>query len=109
MFNLPGTYNLQLITSTTFGCADTARHSIVINPVPFITASSSLTLCLGSSANLNATGAANFQWTPTSGLSCNTCPNPIATPVVTTPYVVSGTNSSGCTGTDTVIITVIQP
>ncbi|RYZ49733.1 MAG: gliding motility-associated C-terminal domain-containing protein, partial [Sphingobacteriales bacterium] len=41
--------------------------------------------------------------------SCTTCPTPLASPTVTTPYVVTGTNSVGCTSTDTVVVTVIQP
>jgi large repetitive protein len=108
-FGIAGTYTVRLIAGTVNGCYDTAFHTIVINANPVVISSNNLNLCRGNSAQLNTTGAANYQWTPTNGLSCNNCPNPIASPIITTPYVVVGTNSFGCTGTDTVVITVIQP
>ncbi|MBS1741978.1 MAG: PKD domain-containing protein [Bacteroidetes bacterium] len=108
-FETAGNYSLQLITGTVNGCRDTTYHSIVINPVPVVHSSGDLTLCLGGSAQLTATGPSPLQWTPVQGLSCTNCPNPIATPSITTPYIVSGTNSFGCSGYDTTVITVIQP
>ncbi len=108
-FTNAGVYTVQLITATTFGCADTATHNIQINPVPVMTASSPATICLGNSAQLNATGAPAYTWTPTNGLSCTTCPNPVATPTATTPYVVTGTNTFGCNTSINVAVTVIQP
>lgn len=109
LFNLPGTYSVRFISGTDFGCFDTAFHTIVIRPVPVINATNSLTLCLGNSAQLNVTGASNYQWNPSQGLSCTTCPNPIASPIITTPYVVSASNAFGCAAYDTVVVTVIQP
>lgn len=47
---------------------------------------------------------ATFLWTPAAGLSCTTCPNPIAKPLVTTTYKVLVTN--GCTAIDTVKVIV---
>jgi large repetitive protein len=108
-FGTAGTYTVRLIAGTVNGCFDTAFHPIVINPNPIVTSSNNLNLCKGNSAQLNTTGAPNFQWTPTNGLSCTNCPNPMAMPTITTPYVVVGTNSFGCTGSDTVVVTVIQP
>lgn len=109
IFNNAGTYTVQLIAITSFGCADTSVHTIQINPVPVMTASSPVTICLGASTQLNASGAPAYNWTPTNGLSCTTCNNPVATPTATTPYVVTGTNSFGCNTSLTVVVTVIQP
>ena len=109
LFNLPGTYNIRFISGTAFGCFDTAFHTILIKPVPFITATNSLSICLGNTAQLNVTGAANYQWNPAQGLSCTTCSNPIASPLITTPYVVTASNAFGCAAYDTVVVTVIQP
>jgi hypothetical protein len=108
-FTQPGVYDVRLVVGTINGCYDTAYHTVRINPSPVVTASQSLDLCRGNTVQLNATGAANWQWLPLSGLSCYTCPNPIASPFVTTPYVVEGKNSFGCADYDTVVITVIQP
>jgi gliding motility-associated-like protein len=109
LFNLPGTYSIRFISGTAAGCFDTAFHSIIIRPVPFITASNSVAICLGNSAQLNVTGAPAYSWNPPQGLSCTTCPNPIASPVITTPYIVTATNAFNCSAYDTVVVTVIQP
>jgi gliding motility-associated-like protein len=44
------------------------------------------TICLGSSAQLRATRASFFTWTPSSTLNNDSIYNPIATPAVTTTY-----------------------
>lgn len=108
-FTQPGVYDIRLVVGTVNGCYDTATHTVVINPSPVVSATPSLNLCRGNTVQLNAIGAATWQWLPLSGLSCYTCPSPLASPNVTTPYVIEGKNSFGCTDYDTVVITVIQP
>ncbi|HEX6914148.1 MAG TPA: PKD domain-containing protein [Chitinophagaceae bacterium] len=105
----PGVYTAQLIAGTSFGCYDTATSSITINPSPFVNTNPDMVICRGESAQLNATGGLTYTWAPFTGLSCSTCPNPIASPLTTTQYVVSGYNSFGCAGRDTILITVPQP
>jgi gliding motility-associated-like protein len=82
--------------------AITGSLTIVATPV-------STTIQQGQSVQLSAAGGTTYSWTPSNGLSCTDCPNPIATPNTTTIYTVTGTDASGCTGTDnvTVIIQVI--
>ncbi len=108
-FATAGTYNIRLIAGTVNGCYDTTNHTIRVNPSPVISASASVRVCLGNSVQLNVTGAPQFQWSPLQGLSCSNCADPVASPVISTPYIVTGTNSFGCRGYDTVIVTVIQP
>lgn len=62
---------------------------------------------LGGSTQLNATGGTGYLWTPTSGLSGNTVPDPIARPNETTTYTVQST-VDGCTFTDQVTVTVVR-
>lgn len=45
-----------------------------------------------------------FLWTPSEGLSCTTCPNPVARPTVSTTYKVLVTN--GCTAIDSVRVEI---
>lgn len=53
-------------------------------------------ICAGESTVLSATGGdGTYQWSPNTGLSCQDCPNPIASPMETTTYTVS---SGGCRG-----------
>ncbi len=61
----------------------------------------------GGSVQLNVTGGTTYTWTPTTGLSSNTIPDPIANPASPTAYAVT-TTINGCTYTDTVNVNVIQ-
>ncbi len=49
-----------------------------------------------------------YNWTPSSSLTCNVCPSPIATPTTTTTYTITGVDSSGCTASATVTIAVLR-
>jgi len=56
------------------------------------------TICIGKSVGMDASGGTSYSWLPATGLSCTTCPNPIATPTTTTTYTLA-TNSNGCADT----------
>lgn len=45
-----------------------------------------------------------YSWTPTNGLSCTDCPNPIATPGDSTVYIVNITTTDGCVDQDSISI-----
>jgi len=47
-----------------------------------------------------------FEWVPTTDLSCTDCPNPIASPKATTTYSVIVTNEQGCYREDDVTISI---
>ena len=47
------------------------------------------TVCSGNSVTLNASGASNYAWTPSTGLNTATGASVIATPTTTTTYTVS--------------------
>ncbi len=47
-----------------------------------------------------------YTWSPASGLNVTTGTNVTATPASTTVYTITGTNSSGCSGTTTSTVTV---
>jgi gliding motility-associated-like protein len=99
-----------LIVGTAFGCYDTADIiTVKIYPTPQVVTNPDFQLCKGQTAFVKTSGAATYEWTPSTGLSCNTCPNPIASPITTTRYVVAGYNKYGCAGRDTMLVTVIQP
>lgn len=65
-------------------------------------ASSASYICEGSSVSLTASGPATYSWMPgnLTGDSLS------VTPVVTTTYTVTGTDSAGCTSIDSVTVTV---
>ncbi|MGN6568027.1 MAG: gliding motility-associated C-terminal domain-containing protein [Flavipsychrobacter sp.] len=88
------------------GCSDADTATITVNARPTVSAGPDKSICNGSSTTLNATGATSYSWSPSFGLSCVNCASPVASPSVSTTYVVTGTNANGCTNTDTVVVTV---
>jgi hypothetical protein len=61
-------------------------------------------------SNVSCSGAASvsYVWSPSSSLNNATIVNPIASPSTTTTYTVTAT-SNGCSATDQVTVTVINP
>lgn len=50
-----------------------------------------------------------YSWQPAAGLSCTDCPNPMASPDATTAYIVTATDSYGCSSYDTITVGVLPP
>lgn len=98
-------------TVTTFDgqCSNYDTTRVVVYDYPVANAGIDVTVTQGGSTNLNASGGLSYQWQPPGGLSCTNCPNPVATPVGTTTYVVTVFSGGGCFDTDTIIITVDTP
>ena len=90
------------------GCTDTAQVTVTVNPLPIINTGADPTICAGATVQLAVTGAATYSWSPATGLSCTTCPNPIASPATTTTYVVTGTTAAGCSNTAHVTVNVVN-
>jgi PKD domain-containing protein len=68
-------------------------------------------ICAGASIVIggqprNGIGPYDFDWSPTNGLSNSSDQFPIASPLVTTQYVVRVQDSFGCSSSDTVVVTV---
>lgn len=105
----PATNTSYTVTVTgSNGCTNTDVVTISVNPSPTVTASADVVICNGSSTVLNATstGATGYAWSPSAGLSSTTIANPTASPSVTTSYVVTAYNASGCFDMDTVVVTI---
>lgn len=89
------------VTYTVIGlsgnCSDTTESTVTVNPLPVLTVNSA-TLCDGFSANLIASGASVYSWSPSTYLNTSSGASVVATPSVSTGYVVSGTTGM-CTST----------
>ena len=66
----------------------------------------SVTLVLGDTIELGASGTITYNWNPDEGLSCSNCSSPLAFPAQTTQYIVSGVDANGCRSVDTVLVVV---
>jgi len=87
------------------GCQSTATALVIVNPLPVVSFAPA-GICEGDSVSLIASGATTYQWIPSTGLSCATCPDPIASPTITTSYALEGTDHNGCSNTMTGDVTV---
>lgn len=97
------------VIPTAGGCVgDTLAISLQVDPLPILTVSAGDTIDPGIAVPFTVSGALTYAWTPTTALSCVDCPTPIATPVVSTNYIIAGTNEYGCISYDTIGITVNQ-
>ncbi|MDI9358275.1 MAG: PKD domain-containing protein [Phycisphaerales bacterium] len=112
-FSLSGNYTAQVIVSTQAPCYDTATQNILIFTSPLIATSPDVILCQGESSQIvltvNSPDPTSYLWLPATGLSCNTCEDPIATPPLTTKYKVVATTVNGCSVTDSITTTVLEP
>jgi gliding motility-associated-like protein len=105
-----GSFTNTLFIEDAEGCTTTVSKPVVVHALPVVAAVQDATICRGDSVQLQATGAVSYQWTtPNNGLSCTNCDNPVASPANDIVYKVIGSNSFGCTASDSVIIKVYQP
>lgn len=79
-------------------CTTVAYVTVTVNPLPTLTVSPTQTLCAGSTANLNVSGANSYTWTPATYLNTSSGPSVTATPAAGIVYTVTGANAS-CTNT----------
>jgi PKD repeat protein len=104
-WNTPGTYTVTLQACNSNGC-NASTQTIVINPPPVVNAGSDVQICISQNIQLNASGGTGYSWSPSTDLSCANCPNPIASPTVSTTYVVTATDANTCSANDTLTVTV---
>ncbi|MFN4122209.1 MAG: gliding motility-associated C-terminal domain-containing protein [Flavobacteriales bacterium] len=103
--NTSGSYFVTVTNE--FGCTAVSNTiDIEASPLPNVNAGADVTICQGSSTQLQASGADSYVWSPSIGLTGTIISNPIASPPVTTVYTVTGTNNCGVS-VDTIVITVL--
>lgn len=101
-----GEFTAQIgLTDTLCGTAATVRLVGTV-AAPVVEADPVGEICRGEEVRLSATGAEEYRWSPPDGLSCTDCPTPTAAPARTVTYVVTGYDADGCSGTDSVTVTV---
>jgi hypothetical protein len=110
--NLQSTSLVSVIMTSSLSCvsslSDTAMISVSTTPSPVANAGNDVTICAGTSTQLNASGGTSYSWSPATGLSNANIANPIATPLISTAYVLTVSNGI-CVSRDTVVVIVAQP
>ncbi|MBI4649582.1 MAG: fibronectin type III domain-containing protein, partial [Bacteroidia bacterium] len=96
--NSTGFYSVTITDGN--GCTDRDSINVSINANPVVNLGNDTSICAGTSLTLSGNGAVSYAWD-------NGVTNGVAfTPVATTTYTVTGTDASGCTNTDAVLVTV---
>lgn len=108
----PGVYKYWTAATASGGCSGVSDTIIVtVADNPQVDAGRDTTLCSGSFAVIGSvptrgTPPYRYQWTPRIGLNDSAIVQPTASPAVTTKYKLLVTDANGCTGEDSVTITV---
>ncbi|MES2286707.1 MAG: T9SS type B sorting domain-containing protein [Bacteroidota bacterium] len=88
------------------GCTKAGSGTVTSTGGPTASVGADVTIISGSSVLLSSSGGVSYFWTPPTGLNCDTCRTPTASPVITTIYCVTVSDNGGCTDTACVTITV---
>lgn len=105
---ITATTSQDLVFTTTFsnGCVYEDTITITVPEVNY-QISNNEEICLGESVQLEASGAASYEWTPNDGsLNDTSIANPIATPSNTTTYYLVVRDANGCGNIDSIEVIV---
>lgn len=105
----PGTsISLEVVPYSGYGCNDTLYAALIDTLKVFARAGPDQLSCNKEPVQLGTLPKSNFvySWTPAVGLSDANISNPLATPELTTKYVLTSRSlGGGCRTTDTVVVT----
>lgn len=107
---IPSNTNTYTVTGTDAnGCTATSSVTVTVNAGLNVSiVPNQPILCAGDSIMLTATGALNYVWNATPGLTNYNTATTWAYPSVNTTYIVTGSDANGCTGTASVTINVVN-
>jgi gliding motility-associated-like protein len=82
--------------SSHFGCAANDSLFVDVKQPPRLAGYRNDSLCTGESVQLRVSGAETYEWQPGTGLSNAFIPDPVAAPVATTTYQLTGADTKKC-------------
>lgn len=106
----PSSTTTYVLTSSIGSCTGSDAVTIFVKPVPHVTAGADQTICQGSSVQISASGLTSYSWSPAASLSDPNISDPIASPITTTTYYVTGADSNACPilVLDSLVVNVLQ-
>lgn len=116
VYNANGIYNVWLTVTDASGCQDSVTHPVTVATPTMFPSASPAAVCPGFDSQLNAglnhpySSQYSYAWSPAATLSNTSINNPIASPSSTTMYYVTASDpTTGCSATDSVLVTLITP
>ena len=107
--NVAGSGVHTIIYTTTSSCGtSSATRSIAVDSVPTVSVTKSVQDCEGTTFQFNATGAANYAWSPATGLSNATIGNPSLAIISSLTYNLTSSYNNGCSTKDTIVVTALN-
>lgn len=108
-FNEPGSYQLNISVLNLCGSAN-AGLTVDVNPSPEAEAGEDVLICLGESAALNGSPipGGSYVWSNATQTVANQL-NASVSPTENTVYYFEATSANGCTGIDSVLVSVEPP
>ena len=103
----PSTATTYTVTVTDINsCSATDSLIVTVNALPVAVAGADVQICSGNSSTLSGSGGISYLWSPATGLSSVNIADPVASPTITTTYILSVTDANGCINTDNTIVNV---
>lgn len=100
------TYIVSSVDSN--GCTYIDTFNVQVYPLPQLSTNpDSALICPSQNVNIQSSGASQYNWSPTFGLSNPTIANPIASPSTTTTYYLTASDMNNCSSQDSVYIEVL--
>lgn len=87
-------------------CSFATVIALTNNPTPIANAGPDETILVGNSTLLAGSGGVSFLWTPSDGLSCDTCAAITVSPETTTTYTLQVVDANTCSSVDKVTVVV---
>lgn len=101
--------NYTILATSADGCKDTLQFKATVRSAAVITLEDSVTLHPGETYQIEPqTNATTVSWSPAGGLSSKYVVNPLASPEISTKYIITGVTEYGCKTKDSILINVSE-
>lgn len=96
----------QVLMYNVYNCETYDSVMITVHPLPDITIQAGQ-ICEGDTGQILSSGGAIYNWSPSAGLSCDNCPNPLVFADSTTTYQLEVISSYACVNYDSATVVVL--
>jgi gliding motility-associated-like protein len=106
-----GTHTLQYVFSANNGCSESKSQTIIVMPTPSVNAGRDTLILEGGETRLNATASGSnvsYKWFPSTGLSRDDIPDPVASPTEDIVYTLTVTSDQACAAMDNIRVKVLK-